>query len=454
MSQPPRNDRHARGPVRTSERPTQHDEASIVSHGPDLNRMILGGATSTFGSGLTAVTLAVVAVGVLHVSGFGAGLLSAAGALPNLVFGLYAGALADRVRRPRRILIALELGTALAVLTVAVALRLGWLHLGVLIAVELACGVLACAAQSLFFTHLSGVVGTENLGVARARLQTASYASSAAASATAGALVRALTPTGALLVDVATYLYSAVCLRRISAPDTAPARLPAHPTPTAPVPVPRPGIHHDIADGLRLLATSAIRPVVVYAVVAQTAFAGAGALRAIFLLRTLDLPVALYGLPGLVAALLGTAGSVLAVRMVKNGARPVHVAALFWAAGAVTAFLLPLATGSLLLRLTIATTGIALPLMCGAAANVAAVALLTHHIPPAFMGRINAVFVVTVSFASIAGALLAGWAADMFSVRGALWGCGALGLVGLPLLLPMVRAVRAEVVGTQPEDER
>jgi len=427
-------------------------DAALPTADRDLHRMVVGGSMSTFGSALTGVTLAVIAVDRLHITGTGAGLLAAASALPNLAFGLYAGALADRIHRPRRILVAIELLAGSVVLAAAAALAAGGLNLGFLIGVELAAGVLGCAGQSLFFTHLSSVVGTSSIGVARARLQSASYSASALANASAGALVRVLTPTVALLVDVVSYLYSAMSLRRVQAPDQNPALVatsPAGTTADAEDPKPRGGIHHEIAEGVRVLLHSPVRSILYYAIVAQVAFAGAGSLRAIYLLRTLHLPVVVYGVPGLAAALLGSAGSALAVRFIRRDVDAGRLAAACWAAGALAACALPAAAGPAPVVLLVATGGIALPIMLGAAANVAVVTLLGHHIEPRVMGRVNAAFMVTVSFATIAGSLAAGRAADVLDVRTALWITAVVGLAGLVLLVPMVRRAHVQCAGVR-----
>ena len=400
----------------------------------DLTRMVRGSTASTFGSTLTSVTVSVVAVDVLGVTGSGAGLLAACGCLPTLVLGLYAGVAADLARRPRRVLVAVELLSGLAVLVAAALLHLGRLDLAVLLVLELATGVLGCAAQALFLTHLSVVAGSSGLGAARARLQSASYSAAAAANALAGPLIRALTPTLALLVDVATYLWSAANLRRIAAPDHNPAR----PAGDGYVPRPRAGIHRQILEGLREVTGGPLRPVVAYAVVAQAAFAGAAALKALFLLRTLRLPVELYGVPALAAAALGALGSVLAARLVARGGRPGRVAVGFWAAGALSALALPSAAGPVPVALAVATLGVAVPVLCGAAANVAVVAIVGEQVPQAVLGRVNACLVVAVALATVSGSLVAGRCADLVGVRTALWGCAALGVAGLALLVPLV----------------
>jgi MFS family permease len=178
--------------------------------------------------------------------------------------------------------------------------------------------------------------------------------------------------------------------------------------------------------------------VVAYAVVAQAAFAGAAALKALFLLRTLRLPVELYGVPALAAAGLGAVGSVLAARLVARGGRPGRVAVGFWAAGALSALALPSAAGPVPVALAVATLGVAVPVLCGAAANVAVVAIVGEQVPQAVLGRVNACLVVAVALATVNGSLVAGHCADLVGIRPALWGCAAVGVAGLALLAPLV----------------
>src|SRR6266568_2865509 len=78
---------------------------------PDFLKLWVGQAISQIGSNITGVGLPFTAVLVLGASPLQMGFLAGAGAVAVLVFGLFAGAWADRLRR-RPILIAADMGRA------------------------------------------------------------------------------------------------------------------------------------------------------------------------------------------------------------------------------------------------------------------------------------------------------------------------------------------------------
>jgi MFS family permease len=399
----------------------------------DFRLYLAGDVSSTFGSVFTATATSVLAVDMFHASGFQAGVLAAASTLPTLVLAPVAGALADRIRRPRRVLIIGELVAAVAVGICAAGVAAGVAHFFWLVLVTVALGAVLTVTQTVFFTHLNSL-RRAHLATARARLQTASYVASSSANAVAGPVIGVFGPALALATDAVSYLLSAGSLRAIRSPDRNPAYDPGR--------VPQ-AIHRDIVAGVRILARSRLRSVIGYALLGQLGFAGTGALKALFLLRTLDVPPHLYGVPGFCAAALGVVGSLVASRALAAGRRPGHVTVAWWTCGAFVALLLPVTAGPLPVVLLTAATGLAVPAMCGAAANVALVALFSDEIPEDAMGRANASLMVVVTAVTAAGALLAGGAADLLGVRGALWLCVLAGVAGLPLLRPLLRGGRS-----------
>src|SRR6516162_8105230 len=76
---------------------------------PDFRKLWIGQAISQIGSNITGVALPLTAVLVLKASPLQMGFLSGAGGAAVLIFGLFAGAWVDRLRR-RPILIAADLG--------------------------------------------------------------------------------------------------------------------------------------------------------------------------------------------------------------------------------------------------------------------------------------------------------------------------------------------------------
>jgi hypothetical protein len=340
-----------------------------------------------------------------------------------------AGALADRVARPRRVLIGTELAAGVAVgafmLGVATHLaRYGWL-----VALTVVLGVLTAIASTLFFIHLNSL-RSGALAESRAQLQATSYVAGLGASASAAPAISAFGPVTALATDAVSYLVSAFSLRSIRTPDRNPARDPTR--------TPDP-IHREAVEGLRILVRSRLRPVMVYVILGQTAFAGIAALKALFILRTLRVPLYLYGIPSLCAAAFGVLGSIIASRAIKAGRGAGRLTVGFWAGAAFTLLALPASTGPLPMVVASVSFSLTAFTLCGAAANVTLVALISESTPEHAMGRVSSSMMVVGTLATTLGALAAGGLADLLGIRAALWCCCAAGLAALPLLRPLLR---------------
>ena len=87
---------------------------------PDFLKLWTGQAISQIGSSITSIGLPLVAVLILHASPLEMGILGGVSGASVLLFGLFAGAWADRLRR-RPILIAADFGRALVVGSVPLA---------------------------------------------------------------------------------------------------------------------------------------------------------------------------------------------------------------------------------------------------------------------------------------------------------------------------------------------
>jgi MFS family permease len=396
----------------------------------DFRRYLWGSGTSTFGTMFTGVATSALAVDAFHVTGIEAGLLRTAGTLPVLFIAPFAGVLVDRVPRPRRVLIASELTAGVAVGLFALGLAVGVTSFHLLLALAAVLGATTTVAASAFFTHLNSLQH-DHLAVARAKMQTTDSVVGIGASAAAGPLISTFGPVVALVTDAVSYLLCAGWLRSISAPDHNPARDATRPaTP----------IRHDLAEGARLLLRSRLRPVVGYMLLAQSAFTGIAALKAIFILRTLDIPLYLYGVPAMGAMAFGVLGSILASRSVAAGRSPGRLTVAWWVGSAASLLILPTSAGSLPVVVVAVSLSLSLMALCGSAANVTLVALFSESIPERAMGRVNATLMVLGALATIIGAPVAGEIADLLGVRAALWVYGIASLAGLPLLRSWWRA--------------
>jgi MFS family permease len=390
----------------------------------DFRKYLCGSGTSTFGTMFTGVATAALAVEAFQITGREAAMLRIAAALPVLFFAPLVGALVDRMPRPRRVLIVAELIAAVAVGLFAAGVATGVATFTLLLILTVGLGATTTLAATAFFTHLNSL-RLDHLPTARAKMQTTDSAVGVGASALAGPIVAAFGPAVALVTDSISYLLSAAWLKSISTPDHNPARS----TPTSARTIPQ-----DLREGARVLLRSQLRPVVGYFLIFQAAFTGAVALKAIYLLRTLDIPLYLYGVPGLSAALLGIAGALFATRLLTAGCRPGRATAGWWVGSALSLLTLPIAGGPPVVAVSMVSLTLGVMSMCGAAGNVTLVALFSEAIPERAMGRVNGMLMVMGTLATIIGAPIAGELADRFGVRTALWVCATAGLCGLPLL--------------------
>ncbi|TVT07560.1 MFS transporter, partial [Amycolatopsis bartoniae] len=175
--------------------------------------------SSTFGSTFTTTAIGAVGVTVFAASPGELGFVSAAAILPACVFGLVAGVIGDRLRRPRRALIACDAAAALMVLAVAAGILTGAATIWWLAGLCLALGCLSTVVETVYFTHLRGLVPDDDLTAGRVRLQSGEYGARTVGQALAGFVIAAAGGAVALLLDALSYVTSLVLLTRIRTAD-------------------------------------------------------------------------------------------------------------------------------------------------------------------------------------------------------------------------------------------
>lgn len=168
------------------------------------------------GSALTAVALPVIVYDLTE----SASLTSAVTALqvaPYLVFGLLAGAMADRLPR-RRIMLGAQLVSALSLLTIPAAQHLGTLHVAHVLVVTALVSSAFVWFDAAAFGALPAIVGRADIGRANSALWTASTLLGIGAPAVGGLLVALLGPHNVLTLDAACYVLAAICLLTVVRP--------------------------------------------------------------------------------------------------------------------------------------------------------------------------------------------------------------------------------------------
>ncbi len=118
-----------------------HPRLSGLWQNDDFLKLWAGQSISMLGTQISLLALPLAAVLTLHATPAQMGLLTAAGTLPGLLVGLFAGVWVDRHGR-RPLLISTNLGRALVLLVVPAAALMGLLRIELLYAVALASGLL------------------------------------------------------------------------------------------------------------------------------------------------------------------------------------------------------------------------------------------------------------------------------------------------------------------------
>lgn len=205
-----------------------------------------GRAVSLAGTAITAVVLPVL-VYRLTGSALATSLLATFEVIPYFVFGLVAGALADRTDR-RRLMIGCDLLNMLMLGSIPVAQALGVLSLAQLFAVALLSASAFVWFDAANFGALPTLVGRERIVAANAAVFSMSTIVQIVGPAIAGVLMASIGPARAVSFDAASYLLSAVSLALI--PRALNHAL--KPELGTPVPVLR-RTAHDIGEGIRFI---------------------------------------------------------------------------------------------------------------------------------------------------------------------------------------------------------
>ena len=188
---------------------------------PDFVKLWTGQTISLVGSQVTFLALPLTAVLVLNATPAQMGFLTAAGALPSLLVGLFAGVWVDR-RRRRPILIATDLGRAALLLLIPAAALLGVLRIEYLYAVAFLVGALGLFFEVAHHSFLPSLVGREQLVEGNSKLEISDSVAEIVGPGLAGGLVQLVTAPIAIAVDAISFLISALFLGLIRTPEPAP----------------------------------------------------------------------------------------------------------------------------------------------------------------------------------------------------------------------------------------
>ena len=266
-----------------------------------------GETVSGFGSWITLIALQVIVVDHLHAGTVGLGWLNAARWLPYLLFGLVLGALIDRVRR-RPVMIGSDLVRALLLCAIPALWFADLLGLGTLILLVALLGTATLVNDSASQAFLPRLVVRSGLQPAHARIDGTNAAAETAGPALGGALLALISAPLAVLINVSTFLFSAIVVALIRVEEP---RLPqagtetSAPSPTRPLrPQPRQSpqpsqrrLGHEVMGGLRwVYASRALRDLAVWTHVWFAGQAILASVTAAYFLRDVGLDTTSFGI--------------------------------------------------------------------------------------------------------------------------------------------------------------
>lgn len=158
--------------------------------------------------------------------------------VPYLLFGLFAGAYADRVDR-RRLMVGADAAAAAMLATVPIAAAFGTVTAGHILAVVVLTGTAFVWFDAAAFGALPQIVGRDRLQEANSLIYSTTTVVGIAAPAIGGLLAGATRPEAVIGVNAVTFAVSALLLRGLTLPERATAKAAS--------------IRADIAEGLRFI---------------------------------------------------------------------------------------------------------------------------------------------------------------------------------------------------------
>src|SRR5688572_20225841 len=190
--------------------PGRFKRAGLWQHADFVN-LWAAETISQLGAQITLLALPLAAAISLDASAAEMGILGAAGTLPALLFGLFAGVWVDRVRRKPLMMVA-DIGRAALLAIVPLAWFLDMLRMDVLFVAAFLIGPLTVVFDVAYLSFLHALVRRDQIIDANSKLQASVSAAQVVGPGIAGLLVGLVTGPWAILVQSVTFLFSAFFL--------------------------------------------------------------------------------------------------------------------------------------------------------------------------------------------------------------------------------------------------
>jgi MFS family permease len=385
-------------------------------------RKLWGSLTVThFGGQITFLALPLTAALVLQASPFEVGVLTAMGALPYPLFGLFAGVLVDRARK-LPVIIATDVGRGLALLAIPACAWLGALSMPVLYIVNFMVGLLSVIGWPAYQVFMTERVGRERLVEANAKIGIADSAAQLVGPGIAGALIQWLTAPFAIFVDALSFFASAWMLRGI----------PAH-SGDAPKGLAR-SVREEIAEGLAAIWHNPTLRALVWSISIWQVFRHAFiAIVVLYAARELGFSAGQVGLLFMVAGLgsLAAAGVTAGLNR-RYGMGPTMLGGI---TGTGVAWLvMGAAGGPFWLAALVFGCGLFLLDLSAMVFFINYLSLRQASTPDRLLGRVTATMICLTVASAPLGGIAGGWIAEHLGLRIAMLSCSAGALLLAPLL--------------------
>ncbi len=181
----------------------------------------VGQSISVFGSQFSPFAIQAIAIGILHTSDTGLGLLAFFNFIAFPVLGLLVGVWTDRHRR-RRIMIIADFGRAAVLFVIPavfLAAGLAGFSMNLLYVITLIAGILTVFFEIAYQANIPSFVQKSQIVDANSKLETSRSVAQVAGPAAAGAILSVLTAPLVVFGDVLGYLSSSLSLLWIKRPE-------------------------------------------------------------------------------------------------------------------------------------------------------------------------------------------------------------------------------------------
>jgi MFS family permease len=392
----------------------------LLRRNANFRRYFVGQAVSLIGDQVSLIALPLTAVLALHATPGQMGALTTAYLVPNLVFSLNAGVWVDRRGRRRQVMLATDVARGLLTATIPVAYAFHALSWPLLYVVTFLLGTLSVFFFVAYGAFFQVIVDRDDYVAANSLIHGSRAVSFFAGESLGGVLVQLLRGPYALALDAASFLWSALFLRRIDADEP-------------------PGVPREsggVTSGLRWIRSNPIMRAELLGVATINLFNFMFfALFMLYAVRRLHISPATLGIVLGSASLGAIGGSFVTAPIARRiGLGPAFIVGCFLFPAPLV--LVPAAGGPhwLVVACVFASeflSGIGLMLL-----DILAGSISAGVVPPALRSRVSGAFMVVNYGVRPVGTTLAGILGSTVGVRPTLWIATIGPMLGLVFLFP------------------